>query len=1029
MTPVASLSVGRLAPAAALLGDGSVLVAGGSFDLNFTIGLTSAERYVSEDQEGAYLSPAGDFSVLSGNPDGTFIRTYKDGTVVSFNALGLMTAVTDRNGNATTYAYDVGGRLTGMTDPVGQSWTLAYDGNGMVQSITDPATRTTAFAHDTQGNLTQIIKPDGQSITYAYDPQHRLSARTDERGKIATNIYDEFGRLARVNLPTGETRRIVPMAVQGLADIASGSGTYANAGYVVQRDEVRATTTDGNGKETKYAINDLGADTGVTDPLGQVTTISRDGDSMPVQVTRTNGSIVNMTYDVRGNLLTSTEQNDPNGPATTTYTYEPAFSQVTSITEPLDHTTTIAHDAHGNPTTITDARGKTTTLTYDARGLLTSSRDPLGHLAQFGYDALGNVRTVTDLRGKITTLTRDAAGNVTASQDPLGRVTRTEYDPLDRVTRVTDPLSGATRYVYDQAGNLASLTDANNQTTTFTYDDRGLLATSRNPLGQTKSYFYDPAGMLDHVIDAKGQRVEFAYDDGGQPIRKTLKNAGGTVTDTVLYGYDLLGDLTSATDSDSGVSFLYDPAFTFGYDDAGRRTSLNFPNTTRAAYGYDAASQLTSLRYLDAALAVLSKSDYTYDDKGNRDSRTTTDGVTSYTYDNLDRLTGALGPDPANPTQSATETYAYDAVGNRTSSHLATGQVHDTANRLLEDSRFTYTYDANGNLTGKTDKTTSAVTTYDWDVEDRLVAVHLPTQTVTFRYDALGRRIEKAAATETRWLYDQEDIVEELDGTNGLRLRYTHGPGIDEPLARRDAASGTVSYYATDGLGSITDTTDASGQVSAAHRYDSYGNVLGGAAAGGYAFTGREWDPEFESLYYRERYHDPQIGRFLSGDPKGVRGGVNLYAYVADNPTKYTDPRGLEIYPPGGWTEYPGHPPRPTPPGQVYVCCRDIAVSWSVDIAARAVGLHHCFIKTDSIEAGMGPAGSGPLPSHYYGIQTEVVPHNGQAASSYCGAVPDVDQDCVSRELQIGKLTGPWSTRNNCNTFTWDVVEKCSRNH
>jgi RHS repeat-associated protein len=946
ITQVQPLSVARLAPAGALLTDGSALVAGGSYDLNEVIGLVSAERFGSEVQEGAYLTPAGDFTVLSGNPDGTFIRTYKDGTIVAFDAQGLMTSVTDRNGNATTYAYDTAGRLTGMTDPAAQSWTYAYNGGGLLQTITDPATRTTTFAHDAQSNLTQIIKPDGHSITYAYDPQHRLTVKTDERGKVATHVYDAYGRLASVGLPTGETRRVVSAAVQGLEDTDS----FANASYVVLSQDIIATYTDANGKVTTYKLNHFGADIQVTDPLGQVTRTTRGSDNMPVQVTRPNGSIVNMTYDTRGNPLTSTEQNDPNGPATTTYTYEPAFSQVTSTTDPLGHATTIGHDTHGNPTTITDARSKTTTLTYDGRGLLTTSQDPLGNTAQFGYDALGNVRTVTDPRGKITTLTRDAAGNVTAAQDPLGRVTRTEYDPLSRVTRVTDPLSGATRYVYDEAGNLLSLTDAKNQTTTFTYDDRGLLATTRNPLGQTKSYFYEPARMLDHLIDAKGQRVEFTYDDGGQLTRKLLKGSAGTITDTVIYGYDLLGNLTAASDSDSGLSFLYDPlgrlstasttagpaqpattiaylydkagnrtrftdphnnattylydtvnrlttltspdgAFTFGYDDAGRRTSLNFPNTTRAAYGYDTASQLTSLRYLDAALAVLSKSDYTYDDKGNRDSRTTTDGVTSYAYDALDRLTGAAGPDPANPAQSATETYAYDAVGNRTSSHLATGQAHDAGNRLLEDSQFTYTYDANGNLTGKTDKTTSEVTTYDWDVEDRLVAVHTPAQTVTFRYDPLGRRIEKAAATVTRWLYDQEDIIEELDGANALRLRYTHGPGIDEPLARRETATGTVAYYAADGLGSITDTTNASGQVSAAHRYDSYGNVLAGATEGGYAFTGREWDPETGLFYYRARYYDATTGRFESQDPRGF--SQNGYLYAAAMPGSMIDPSGM----------------------------------------------------------------------------------------------------------------------------------------
>ena len=149
-----SLSVARLALAGALLPDGSALIAGGSYDLLYTLGLSSAERFGSEVQEGAYLTPAGDFSVLSRNPDGMFIRTHKDGSIVAFDAQGLMTSVTDRNGNAKTYAYDIAGRLTGMTDPAGQSRTFSYDGGGLLQTITDPATRATTFAHDADRNLT-----------------------------------------------------------------------------------------------------------------------------------------------------------------------------------------------------------------------------------------------------------------------------------------------------------------------------------------------------------------------------------------------------------------------------------------------------------------------------------------------------------------------------------------------------------------------------------------------------------------------------------------------------------------------------------------------------------------------------------------------------------------------------------------------------------------------------------------------------------------------------------------------------------
>jgi RHS repeat-associated protein len=66
-----------------------------------------------------------------------------------------------------------------------------------------------------------------------------------------------------------------------------------------------------------------------------------------------------------------------------------------------------------------------------------------------------------------------------------------------------------------------------------------------------------------------------------------------------------------------------------------------------------------------------------------------------------------------------------------------------------------------------------------------------------------------------------------------------------------------------------------------------------GAAEPGYAYTAREWDPEINLYYYRARYYDPKIGRFISEDPIGLRGGVNLYAYVHNRPVRFIDPMGL----------------------------------------------------------------------------------------------------------------------------------------
>jgi RHS repeat-associated protein len=123
-----------------------------------------------------------------------------------------------------------------------------------------------------------------------------------------------------------------------------------------------------------------------------------------------------------------------------------------------------------------------------------------------------------------------------------------------------------------------------------------------------------------------------------------------------------------------------------------------------------------------------------------------------------------------------------------------------------------------------------------------------------------------------------------------------HGPGIDEPLEVEHGSGEILSYHA-DGLGSIVRMTDTQQNVvqEMSREYDAFGNLLEGAAEEGYAFTGREWDAETGLYYYRARYYDPKIGRFLSEDPiQWQAGDVNFYAYALNNPTNLVDPFGLQ---------------------------------------------------------------------------------------------------------------------------------------
>jgi len=323
---------------------------------------------------------------------------------------------------------------------------------------------------------------------------------------------------------------------------------------------------------------------------------------------------------------------------------------------------------------------------------------------------------------------------------------------------------------------------------------------------------------------------------------------------------------------------------------------LLFPNGVVSDHNYDPQGRLNTLTHTSGTNPSFASFGYTYNPVGNLLSvldNFNAAQTRTFSYDALQRLkTGGTTTTP--------ETYDYDPVGNRTTSFLSTTHTHDDVNRLTDDDQFTYTYDANGNLETKTGKATSDVTTYTWDAQDQLIQITFPGgTTATYKYDGLGRRIEKNVnGTITRYVYDGEDILLEYgesdSGDNTFVARYNHGDQTDQPLAVKRAGLGFF-YYHADHQGSIVNLTNSSGTVANAYVYDSYGRTLTvfESAPQPYTYTGREHDAESGLYYYRARYYDPQTGRFLSEDPIGFVGGdQNLYRYVRNNPANLFDPDG-----------------------------------------------------------------------------------------------------------------------------------------
>ncbi len=403
------------------------------------------------------------------------------------------------------------------------------------------------------------------------------------------------------------------------------------------------------------------------------------------------------------------------------------------------------------------------------------------------------------------------------------------------------------------------------------------------------AYQYDTLGNVTHVVD-------------------TIDGNAGVGT---AYVYDHLNRLKTLTQAGTDTS---EKRVDFSYNNLGQYTQIarfaNLAGTISVAnsnYAYDGMNRLTSLTH-QRGVGVIDSYGYTYD----ADSRITRivsalDGATDYTYDDRDQLTGAEYANAAIPD----ENFDFDANGNRVASHLhGTGYVTGPGNRLLSDGTFNYEYDGEGNMTKRTNIADGTYREFGWDHRNRLISVTdrssggVITNEVTFAYDAMNRRIAKTAnGASTLFVYDREDVLLDFadadaggPGAPVLESRNLHGTGFDEVVAE-DHGGGDVHWLLADHLGSTRNVVNASGSLVNHTLVDSYGTVLSQTnpvSDTRFIFTGREFDQESDIHYFRRRYLDPQIGRFLGEDPTRVFGAdANPYRYVSNIPILQVDPFGL----------------------------------------------------------------------------------------------------------------------------------------